>query len=555
MKYLFQNQWHDVPQYTSYSGCRLVRVSYTIPLAVVQPTDQRVMETSLRKLRAFIVAEGFLGTLRKVRSKRTQAALNADFHLVLAAGTLLNDRDKTPLICLGTRHPKCASVMLFREELIISLPVLPLPELCARALQDCTPSLGLEAGHWDVMCGYNFYSDMAPPSACVDFVQAVGSYLARVQSPELTIKAADGRAGEYREICVPPEVLNEPRTKKRHRSPGVVLIAAGDYARAQIIPALKRSGAHLETVVDFEPYLAEYARRNFGFSRSTTDWREALTGSDTEIAIIASYHDSHARIGAEALRLGQKVLLEKPPAVTCEDLALLLDAGKNENAFLQIGFNRRFARFTRKAKDLLGEAEGPTTIACIVKEVSIPDGHWYRWPKEGTRITGNICHWIDLAVYFLGAGCEPVEMTISGAPEAYPDEERGLNVLFRDGSTVTIIATTRGDSMLGVQEFIELRRADLTIRIDDYRHMRAVRSGRTLFQQSSRRDKGHATMYRDTVERMIRNEPAFYTLADLRLTSLLTINAAEMVKNDLRHSTLGLNLQSPPKPGYREVIS
>jgi hypothetical protein len=158
-------------------------------------------------------------------------------------------------------------------------------------------------------------------------------------------------------------------------------------------------------------------------------------------------------------------------------------------------------------------------------------------------------------VYFLGAGCEPVEMTISGASEAYPDEERGLNILFRDGSTVTIIATTRGDSMLGVQEFIELRRADLTIRIDDYRHMRAVQSGRTLFQQSSRRDKGHATMYRDTLERMIRNEPAFYTLADLRLTSLLTINAAEMVKNDLRHSTLRLNLQSPQKTGYREVIS
>ncbi len=540
MKYLFRDKWHDVQPYTSYPGCRLVSVQYTIPLALVQPTDQRVMENSLRKLRAFIAAEGLFSTVRKVRSKRTQAALNGDFHLVLAVGTLLDDPDKIPLLCLGTRHPRCANVMLFREELIISLPVLPLPELCAQAVWECALMPGLEVGRWSVMCGYNFYSDMAPPSACVDFVQGLASSIARTQAPSDTSKPPAGRAGDYSAIYPPPAELSLPPTKKRHRSPGVVVIAAGDYMRTQIIPALKRSGAHLQTVVDFEPYFAEYARRKFDFSRSSTDWTEALTDSKAEIAIIASYHDSHARIGAEALQRGKKVLLEKPAAVTREDLALLLDAAKGEKAFLQIGFNRRFARFTRKAKDLLSEAEGPTTIYCIVKEVNIPDGHWYRWPKEGTRITGNICHWIDLAVYFLGATSEPVEMTLSGPPEAYPDEERSLNILFRDGSTVTIIGTTRGDSTLGVQEFIELRRADLTIKIDDYRYIQAERTGRTLFRQSSLRDKGHATMYRETIERMMRNELAPYTLADLRLSSLLTINAAEMVQKDLRHLKLAL---------------
>ncbi|MDQ2936105.1 MAG: Gfo/Idh/MocA family oxidoreductase [Acidobacteriota bacterium] len=540
MKYLFRDKWHDVQPYTSYPGCALVSVEYTIPLAHLPPTDQRVMETRLRKLRAFIAAEGLSSTVRKVRSKRTQAALNGDFHLIVAVGRRLGDPDKLPVLCLGTRHPRCANVMLFREELIAPLPVLPLPELCAQALQELAPMPGAEVGGWSVMGGYNFYSDMAPPADCVNFVQALASALARTQAPSNASKRPGGQAGDHNAIYPPSAELSVPPTKKTQTAPGVVVIAAGDYARTQIIPALKRSGIHLQTVVDLEPYFAEYARRKFDFSRSSTDWREALSDPDAEIAIISTYHDSHARIGAEALQRGKKVLLEKPPAVTREDLSLLLDAAKEEKAFLQVGFNRRFAAFTRKATDLLREADGPTTMYCVVKEVDIPDSHWYRWPKEGTRITGNICHWIDLAVCFLGAANEPVEMTLFGRAEAYPDEERGLNIVFRDGSTVTIITTTRGDSTLGVQEFIELRRADLTIRIDDYRYMHAERTGRTLFRQSSLRDKGHAAMYKETLEHMLRNEPASYTLEDLRISTLLTINATEMVQKNLRHSKLAL---------------
>lgn len=557
MKYLLHDKWHDVPQYTSYPGCRLVSVRYTIPLAVVQPTDQRVMENNLRKLLAFIAVEGLLTTLRKVRSKRAQAELNGNFHLVLAVGTLLNSPDQTPLLCLGTRHPRCAGVMLFREELITRLPVMPSPQLGAQAVQDCVLATGFDDESWRVMSGYNLYSDITPPPAGVEFVQAVRSYFEGAEPRQVTIETSGGRGGTYKPICVPQTLsaAGVRPTRKRHRSPSAVVIAAGDYARTQIIPALKRSRIHLETVVDFEPYLAEYAKRKFGFSQSSTDWRKVLLESEAQIAIIASYHDSHARIGAEALKRGQKVLLEKPPAVSHEDLALLLEAHSRENAFLQIGFNRRFARFTRKAKALLGKAAGPITISCIVKEVGIPDGHWYRWPKEGTRIAGNICHWIDLAIYFLGIASNPVEMTISGSQNGYSDEERCLSVLFSDGSMVTIIATTRGDDLLGVQEFIELRRADLTIKIDDYRLMHAVQAGRTLFRETSRRDKGHAIMYLDTIKRMIRNEPALYTREELRLTSLLTLKAAEMVKNDLRHSSLSLDLQSPDKRGRHGLTS
>jgi predicted dehydrogenase len=549
MNYLYGNEWHDVPQYTNYPACRLVAVQYAIPLARIVPRDQRLIKPNWRKVWKFIGAEGVARTFKKIQSKRAQAKLNGDFHVVVAIGIPLADAVEetaaveaaTPLLCLGTRHPRCAGVMLFRRELTVSLPFSPPADRCIQAIEDAERRLGSSQNGWERFGGYNFYSDEAPPDNCTRFVQAVALCLTQESSAAKSSAAAI--AARYR--AIQPEAA-QARAKSVAVSPaqvwgsGVAVIAAGDYVRTQIAPVLQRSGISLNAVVDREPFLAEYVRQKFGFKQALTNWREAVARPETEIVIVASYHDSHALIAAEALRCDKKVLVEKPPVVNREDLELLLEAASREDAFLEVGFNRRFAPFTQKAKELLRNVSGPTTILCVVKEVEIPDEHWYRWPKEGTRITGNICHWIDLAIYLLGPDCQPFEMTVTGQAGAHPDEELGLNILLRDGSTINIIVTSRGDGALGVQELIEVRRDDLTVRIVDFRSMRATRSGKVIYDKRGLREKGHAAMYRESIARMKGKLPAHYTLQELRLTSLLTINATEMVRHNIRSMTLDL---------------
>ena len=99
--------------------------------------------------------------------------------------------------------------------------------------------------------------------------------------------------------------------------------------------------------------------------------------------------------------------------------------------------------------------------------------------NQGTRITGNLCHWIDLAVFFLEDNPLPVWVTMSPrmpGTEPGSDEERVLTVTFEDGSLLTVLGTTRGDDIRGVQEQIDIRRGRTTITIDDLWKMR-VRSG------------------------------------------------------------------------------
>jgi predicted dehydrogenase len=536
MNYLFRDKWRDVPAYAAYPNSLRVAVQYSLPLARVAPRDQRVIERSWRKVWRFILAEGPARTIRKIRSKRLQAYINGDYHVVLAVGKALDGGAGQAALCLGTRHPRAAEMMLFRRELVIPLASVPAEEACAQAAQEAAEDLALAGSGWDSFAGYNFYSDLAPPAAAVRFIGEVAARLEGRSSlgpAGCAPRRTNEQAGKSHGAIRPP--AGAARAEARLWGRGAAVIAAGDYARTEIIPALRRARVPLHTIVDLEPYLAEHARQTCGFARAATDWRAAVSPPETEIVIVASYHDSHAEIAAGALRAGKKVFLEKPPAVTREDLALLMEAAGAPGRVLEIGYNRRFAPLTRKAKELLSRAAGPTSVLCVVKEVEIPDEHWYRWPKEGTRITGNMCHWIDLAVHLIGADGAPVEMTLLGPQRVpHPDEEKGVSIDFSDGSTATIITTSRGDGTLGVQEWIEIRRGDLTITIDDYRRLVATQSGKVLCRRWGLRDKGHAAMYRESLERMKRNEPALYTPGELRLTTLLTIEATEMVKSGVR---------------------
>ena len=528
MKYLFRDRWRDVPCYAPYRSCALVEVRFAVPLARVVPHDQRAMTRSWRKVWGFVLAEGPIATWEKIRSKKEQELLTGDFHVVVAVGAPAETNAAMPLLCLGTRHPRCAERMLFHRELIAPLDLWPSPEELTVAVQRVVPATQEALSK---IAGYNFSSDQPPPPEAVRLLRAIGDALAIADDAQ-----AAPRSPQIEAITPPSSTARDaPNRGRRH---GVAIIAAGDYTRTQIIPALRRAGAPLDAIVDLEPLFAAHVKERFGFARALTDWRAAIAQPETDFVVVASYHDTHARIAAEAVRLGKKVLVEKPPAVTRDDMCLLLEAMRDPHAFIEVGFNRRFAPFTREARRLLERVAGPLTILCRVKEVEIPDAHWYRWPKEGTRITGNLCHWIDLAVHFIGDRARPAEIALSPPVAKQPDEERTLSIAFDDGSVAVIAATSRGDATLGVQERLEIRRDRMTIEIDDYRTLKVTCDGRCIAHRRTRRDKGHRTMYVETFRRAQKGERALYTPRDLRWTTMLVVRATELALSGERSASL-----------------
>ncbi|MFL5946353.1 MAG: Gfo/Idh/MocA family protein [Gaiellaceae bacterium] len=430
--------------------------------------------------------------------------------------------DPTPVVGLASRVPPAAQYLLVHESLLFTAGGDP-----HETFRSFVSALST---HRDFIAKSTrqtyLYSDDAPPAELVSLVASCAT--AGPVGTDAAIEPA----------IVPPPVRSASRETmlvRRPRRPGggpppLALLGAGDYARTQILPALRRPAVALAVVADREPQVGAAIAEEAGFDAVTTSAIEAIEHLERPgIVLIATYHDSHANLAAAALDAGHRVFVEKPPAVTPADVDLLVRAVEEGGRGIDVGFNRRHHPFAEQSRALLAAETGPFTITCLVREVSIEPDHWYLWPNQGTRVTGNLCHWIDLAVFLMGSHALPETVQASppltDAPERR-DEERVVSVTFDDGSLLTVVATGRGDDILGVQETIEARRGRLTLAIDDFRSLRTVRAGARRTSRRLWRDKGHSRMFADVLNRLAAGRPGAYPTRDLVLVSAIQIAAS-----------------------------
>lgn len=82
-------------------------------------------------------------------------------------------------------------------------------------------------------------------------------------------------------------------------------------------------------------------------------WRELLVLPEVEMVIVATLHDSLAEITLAAVIAGKHVLVEKPAARFPAELEPVMAAAKAMGVKVHVGFNHRYHRAMRKAKELI----------------------------------------------------------------------------------------------------------------------------------------------------------------------------------------------------------
>ena len=88
-------------------------------------------------------------------------------------------------------------------------------------------------------------------------------------------------------------------------------------------------------------------------AKAFSDWRELLALPEVEMVIIATLHDSLAEISLAAINAGKHVLVEKPAARNPQELKPVIAAADQRGVKVHVGFNHRYHRAMRKAKDLI----------------------------------------------------------------------------------------------------------------------------------------------------------------------------------------------------------
>ncbi len=316
------------------------------------------------------------------------------------------------------------------------------------------------------------------------------------------------------------------------------LVGAGVYSCAYILPELKVAKYH--TIIDLNPILATVASKKYNFKYCDTSYERALKklqDCKKPILIVATYHSTHVDIVEKALTYNSdtKIIIEKPPVTSFEQLSRLIEL-KNKGHFIEIGYNRRYIPFIKRAKSKINEYQGPITITCIVKEKTLPMSHWYYWPTQGTRITGNVSHWIDLGIHLIQKN--PISFTVVSASEHFYADDPSISILFEDKSILNIIASDRGNPLRGIQEFIDIRRGDLAIQIDDFLSMKIQEKGAQKQYRKLIRDKGHSRMYANFMEKCNGQIVAEYSIEDLRISSELYLNINNALKQNKKYMEL-----------------
>ncbi|MFI9209910.1 bi-domain-containing oxidoreductase [Streptomyces sp. NPDC053253] len=400
-------------------------------------------------------------------------------------------------------------------------------DLVARGRVDVEPLVSHVADFDDAVETYQRLKDGDLKAVAVLF-----RYPEQAEDAEKAGKAGEaGEAGEAQAAAAPAVVVPAVRRTGGVSAPArsgkgpvrLAFVGAGNYATSMLLPHLaRREGVELSTVVTTTALSAANAQRKFGFGAATTDLDAVLDDPAVDAVFVVTRHSSHAELTQKALLAGKAVFVEKPLALTEDEVAGVLAAvEKSGNDRVQVGFNRRFAPLLQEAKQRFGARTGPASLRYLVNAGRLEHGSWYlRQGTEGSRFAGEGGHFIDTASWLLGA--DPVSVYAITTPGT---DDLQVVLRYPDGSNATISYVTTGAPGFP-KETLDLIADGKVLRLDDF--VRAsVYDGRRKRWVSSRlpqaRDKGQSAELAAFVRAVRTGGPMPVPLESLVATTAATL--------------------------------
>jgi predicted dehydrogenase len=306
----------------------------------------------------------------------------------------------------------------------------------------------------------------------------------------------------------------------------IAFLGAGNYAGRVLMPAFRKSGATLHTVVSAGGVSAAHHGRKFGFSKASTDASESLADPAVDTVVVATRHGLHARQVLAALRAGKHVFCEKPLCLTLDDLADIdAEASGRPNQRLMVGFNRRFAPQVAKMKALLETVTEPKSFIMMVNAGAIPSGHWTQDKAVGGgRIVGEGCHFIDLLRHLAGASIVGYRVVALDRHPALQvtDDKVTITLEFADGSVGTVHYLANGDKGFP-KERLEVFCAGKVLQLENFRRLRGWGWKGFSKMHLWRQDKGQVACASTFVGAVKQGQPAPIPLDEILEVSRVSI--------------------------------
>lgn len=272
------------------------------------------------------------------------------------------------------------------------------------------------------------------------------------------------------------------------------LVGAGRFASDVLLPSARAAGFGPWTrIISGGGASAIRVGERGGFDEAVSEVGSVVQSEDTDVVFVASRHDSHAEIVEEALLAGKHVFCEKPLAISEDELCNVAAALGLSSGVLMVGFNRRWSPVVQEAVAFVGQ-HTPMHITYRVHAGALPDGHWLKDRRQGGRLLGEGCHFIDTCNAIAGEAPRTVYAIGSGEGEVSLQEDFTVTLGYPSGSQAVITYSAGAPSGAG-KERVEVMRGDRAAEIDDFRVLTLRSATTTGIKKYKPADKGHLSEF------------------------------------------------------------
>jgi len=246
------------------------------------------------------------------------------------------------------------------------------------------------------------------------------------------------------------EMTNSFSAKPGKANIGV--IGAGNYSSTMLLPFLKEQ-VNLIGIATATGINAKDKAKKFGFQYATTDYQQLLSYAKIDTVLITTRHNQHASMVIDALNKGKNVYVEKPLAISIEELKKIRKSFLSNKSLLMVGYNRRYSSSIQYLKKQL-KNNSTYSVYYQVNAGFIPLDKWYQSPEQGGRVIGEVSHFIDTVQYLLDD--DPVEVFATSTPVAgMPEQDNSfITIKFKKGSTCIIAYLSDGDKKYAKEKML-----------------------------------------------------------------------------------------------------
>ena len=187
----------------------------------------------------------------------------------------------------------------------------------------------------------------------------------------------------------------------------VGVVGCGLIGRRRAFVANQNKGTRLTAVADVDIEQAQAIAGETG-ARATTDWQDIVSDPDIDVVVVATPNRFLMPVSVAALQAGKHVLCEKPPGRNATETAAMVQAARENDRTLKVGFNHRYHPAIWKAHELVDEgAIGELMYGRAVYGHGGRPGYDQEWRADpnlsgGGEMLDQGVHIVDLFRWFMG---------------------------------------------------------------------------------------------------------------------------------------------------------